>query len=413
MANSSYRPSFQNHSFYHGYWNGNWGGLGYGGYGRFGGPFGYGYGFGPWGYGGYGMGFGGLGFGGLGGYGGYFGYPLGWGLGAWGLGSLMYGSGYLGYSNPYYGGGGGGSFGGYNYSQPIPVDYGAQAAAVTTDTSQNPADAMLNDAIAAFKQGDYDAALDIVNRAITQYPSDAVLHEFRALVLFAKADYQQAAATLHSVLAVGPGWDWTTLSTLYPNVSVYTDQLRALEAFVRSHPQDGAARFVLAYHYITLGHADAAARQLSQVVQLVSNDKLANSLLMMLKPPSQGQGAQPGQPGQPAAEQPTPRPPEEATPTGPAVDPAKLVGSWKAAREDGSKFELTLANDSTFTWKFSQAKQKPQEFSGKYTLEGNVLALERKDGGSLVGQVSFDGDKKFKFKAVGGPPEDPGLDFAR
>ena len=41
-----------------------------------------------WGYGGFGPGWG---WGG-----GYWGRPLGWGLGAWGLGSLLYGSGYLG-----------------------------------------------------------------------------------------------------------------------------------------------------------------------------------------------------------------------------------------------------------------------------------------------------------------------------
>ena len=41
---------------------------------------------------------------------------------------------------------------------------------------------------------DYDAALDIVNKGIAQYPDDAVLHEFRSLVLFARQDYQQSAA---------------------------------------------------------------------------------------------------------------------------------------------------------------------------------------------------------------------------
>ena len=412
LANNNYQASFANHSFYHGYWNGN----GWGGFGRFGyGPFGYGgFGYGPFGYGrfGYGgFGYGGLGFGGLG----YFGYPLGWGLGGWGLGSLLYGSGYLGYNNPYYGGGGGGgSFGGYSYSQPIPVNYGSTGAATATDGT-NPADAMLNDAIAAFKQGDYDTALNIVNRAITKYPSDSVLHEFRALVLFAKGDYREAAATLHSVLAVGPGWDWTTMSTLYPSIAVYTDQLRALENYVRSHPQDGAARFVLAYHYTTAGHTDAAARQLEQVVQLVSNDRVAADLLRMLKPPAAGQSVA-GQPSDQAG--PTPRPPAETTaarsdqtqPAPKPIDPATIVGTWSASKPDGSKFELAVNKDSTFHWKFTQGKQT-NEFTGKYTVDGNVLALERKEGGALVGEVIPEGNGKFKFKAVGGPPDDPGLDF--
>jgi tetratricopeptide (TPR) repeat protein len=281
---------------------------------------------------------------------------------------------------------------------------------------------MLNDAISAFRQGDYDAALDIVNKAIAQHPSDSVLHEFRALVLFAKADYQQAAATLHSVLAVGPGWDWTTLSSLYASIQIYTDQLRALEAFVRNNPQDGGSRFVLAYHYMSAGHTDAARQQLQQVAQLVPNDRVAADLVKMLTPRDQ---TSPGSPGSVAAvpgQEVTPRPPTEEAPgtqpeaAGPAakpIDPAMIVGTWQASREDGSKFNLTIGDDSTFTWKFTPPKGKANEFSGKYTIEGNVLALERQEGGSMVGAVTPEGAGKFNFKALGAPQEDPGLEFAK
>lgn len=202
--------------------------------------------------------------------------PLGWGYGGWGLGGLAYNSGYLWYSNPYYDT----SYIGYNYAQPIPVDYSAPLA--VAGAQGNPADAALNAAVAAFKQNDYDAALDIINKAIAQYPTDSVMHEFRALVLFAKGDYQQAAATIHSVLAIGPGWDWTTLASMYPNIVIYTDQLRALEAFVRANPQDGASRFLLGYQYMTAGHTDAAARQFQEVVSLVPGDRIAGDMLKMI-----------------------------------------------------------------------------------------------------------------------------------
>jgi hypothetical protein len=89
------------------------------------------------------------------------------------------------------------------------------------------------------------------------------------------------------------------------------------------------------------------------------------------------------------------------------------VGSWHAARADGSKFELTLTKDSTFTWKFSPKGQSPQEFSGTYTVEVNVLALERKDGGSLIGAVTPGSAKAFNFRLMGAPPDDKGLDFGR
>lgn len=400
LAGNGYQPAFNNHPGYHGYWNGNYGfGEGYGGYSG---------GYGPgWGWG-MGRGYGGYGFGG-----GYGFRPLGWGLGAWGLGALAYNSGYLGYSNPYYGSGfGGGGGGGYNYSQPIPVVYGVQAP---VGTGQNSADDALNAAIAAFKQADYDAALDITNKGIAQFPSDSVLHELRALVLFAKGDYQQAAATIHSVLAVGPGWDWTTLASLYGNIAIYTDQLRALEGSVRSNPQDPGAHFLLAYHYMTAGHADAAVKQLQQVMTIVPTDRTAGDMLKMISAPQTAQTAEATDAG--PAQRPTPQPPVDTRPAATAeaapIDPAMLVGTWQAARDDGSKFELVLTPDSKFTWKFSIKDQKPQEFSGTYTVEVNVLALAKNDGGSLIAEVKPSSPKGFNFRLVGGPPEDKGLDFSR
>ena len=61
-----------------------------------------------------------------------------------------------------------------------------------------------------------------------------------------------------------------------------------------------------------------------------------------------------------------------------------MIGTWKASRPDGSSFVLTITDDAKFTWSFTQKDQAPQEFSGTYTVETNVLALERKDGGALT-----------------------------
>jgi tetratricopeptide (TPR) repeat protein len=283
----------------------------------------------------------------------------------------------------------------------------------------------LDAAIAAFKQNDYDQALDIVNKGIAQKPSDSVLHEFRALCLFAKQDYQQAAATVHSVLAVGPGWDWTTLSSLYADIGLYTTQLRALEAFTRQNPQDGASRFLLAYHYMSDGHPDAAVRQLEQVVKLVPNDRVASDVLKMLQAPANNPanpqtaaGQQPGEEPKPGLTEPVPAAvtpetrPADNEPAPPPIDKAKLAGSWKATREDGSQFELIIGQDDKFTWKFTNKGQKPTEFSGTYKIEKNVLALESKEGGSLIAGVTQE-DGKFNFKLLGAPPEDPGLNFTK
>ncbi len=367
LAGAGYRPSFYNHGWYHGYWNGHYGYAG-----------------------------------------GYWVRPYYWGLGAWGLGALLYGCGYLGYYNPYYALGDTNDV--YNYGQPIPVDYSAQTAAATaTEVSQNPQsdeaaptpnppEEQLDPAIAAFKKGDYDQALDLVNHGIQKSPADSVSHEFRALVLFATKDYKQAAATVHSVLAIGPGWDWTTLSSLYPSNDVYAQQLRDLESYVLDHLREGAAHFLLAYHYLTCGHVDSAVTQLKAVARLVPKDKVAADLLKMLSSPQDGDA--------PSAEQAQPQPAAKS------IDQATLVGDWQAARDDGSKFELVLTKAGTFSWKFSQA-EKHEDFGGTYSLESNLLVLQRKQGGALIGNVTPQQEGQFNFKMLGAPEGDPGLDFGK
>ena len=111
-------------------------------------------------------------------------------------------------------------------------------------------------------QGDYKTALAQVDQAIALVPNDTVLHEFRGLALFALGRYKEAAAADYAVLSAGPGWDWTTLSALYPNVEVYTEQLRALEQYAKSNPAASEAKFLLAENYLTCGYTDAAAAQL-------------------------------------------------------------------------------------------------------------------------------------------------------
>jgi tetratricopeptide (TPR) repeat protein len=398
VGSSHYRPSHYGHHRYHGYWNGNrrWGSGNYGGYNNY---LGYGYGNG-WGWG-LGSNYrGGLGFRSYGGYG----YrPLGWGLGGWGLGSLIYNSGYLGYSNPYYVNSGTTV---YNYMQPIPVSY--NTSVVVDDASVNSADAVLNSAVEAFRQNNYDQALDITNKGIAQYPDDAVLHEFRSLVLFARQDFQQSAATIHSVLAIGPGWDWTTMIGMYSDAELYTGQLRALEGFTRSNAQDAASHFLLAYHYMTCGHPDAAARQLQSVVSLMPNDRVAADILRMLEPPKPESE---NDLGTSATSTRTVDQSEEAAVK--PIDANTLVGTWSASRGDGSAFRLDLTGDGRFTWSFTPRDQAPQEFGGTYSVEQNVIVLERKDGGSLIAEVTPVDSGRFNFRLLGAAEDDQGLEFRK
>ena len=215
----------------------------------------------------------------------------------------------------------------------------------------------------------------------------------------------------------------------YTSTAIYTQQLRALEDFARQNPDDAASRFVLAYHYMSGGYQEDAARKLNEVVQLMPKDHVAAELLKMsqAKPADSGNAPQP-QPPETAAIQPgqvqpqvqpgqVPPAPTRPAPTGPAIDAATLIGTWNAKRDDGAAFTLVLNQDNTFSWKFSQPdgnqKDNTQQFSGKYTLEGDLLALERQEGGSLVAQVTQDKSGNFNFKLLGAPQQDPGLDFQK
>ena len=90
------------------------------------------------------------------------------------------------------------------------------------------------------------------------------------------------------MLTAGPGWDWATLCGLYPNVSVYTQQLRALEAYCGQNLSSAPARFVLAYHYLTEGHTLASLQQLKEVASLQPRDGLAPQLARQLDPSAAG-----------------------------------------------------------------------------------------------------------------------------
>jgi uncharacterized protein (TIGR03066 family) len=419
----------------HGNWNGNWSRPGWAGGGT---QWGGGY-WNGWAHGwanGYNRGFWNGGWGGYwhGGYGGYWGRPwyaapIAWGLGAWALGSVMYNSGYASYSNPYYEDGGD-TAAYYDYSQPITVinqqpDAVAETAAVASDpaaavdpavTAANvpPPSPEIQEGTAhmdlardAFKNGDYAGAMRELDVAIKALPRDAALHEFRALVFFAMKDYKQAAATLYAVLSAGPGWDWTTLSGMYASNSTYTDQLRELETYVKANPTAADARFVVAYHYLTCGHTEAARKQYEEVLKLQPNDQLSAQLLKLVG----------GDPTAPPGADPTPQPPDadDSAATDPAapadIDATKIVGKWTAKRKDGATFSLNLTQDNKFTWSFEQGGKK-QEFGGKYSVDGAVLVLERTDGAQMPGLVTL-ADNGFNFKLYGGPPDDAGLDFKK
>jgi tetratricopeptide (TPR) repeat protein len=391
-------------------------GFGFGGFGL---GFGLGsllgFGLGGWGLGGWGLGGWGLGGWGLGGYGGWgYGGWGGYGYSPWIYGPSIYDWGYANYYNPYYGNGYGMSGTTvlvqptvYDYSQPINTQSTPPAPSVTDQASTE-----FDTARDAFKNGDYAKALDQVDQAIRQMPNDAALHEFRGVTLFALGRYTDAAAPLYAVLAVGPGWDWGTFIGLYPTVSVYTEQLRALESYCRANPNSAAARFVLAYLYITQGSTSAAIQALKRVVSLQPKDAISQQLIKRLDPSYSPPAA-----SNPAIEAPAPAPAPASgaaalTPTSATGREGRFEGAWNAQPDQDTAITLTFLDQGRFTWKVDQ-KGRNHVLQGRVTSGNGLLTLAQDQGAPIVGNVTWTDESHFLFKVPGEAADQPGLTFSK
>ena len=173
---------------------------------------------------------------------GVYNYLPTWGVSnfaGWGLGSVASNWAYSGYTNPYYAtviaAQPAQTNVVYDYSQPINVTSPPPDASVAESNEQ-----VFSAARDSFKAGDYQRALDLTDQVLKQTPNEAVVHEFRALCLFALKRYDEAASVNYAVLTAGPGWNWSTMVGLYPDVDTYTNQLRALEAYARSNPSSAS-----------------------------------------------------------------------------------------------------------------------------------------------------------------------------
>ena len=189
----------------------------------------------------FGTGYGGYGYGSPYGYSamGVYNYLPSWGVSnfaGWGLGSYATTSLYSNYTNPYYAtvvaAQPAQTTVVYDYSQPINVTSTPPDASVAREHRAGVF------GCSRLVQGRRLCRAHSSSRdqVLKQTPDAAVVHEFRALCLFALKRYDEAAAVDYAVLTAGPGWNWSTLVGLYPDVDTYTNQLRALEAFVRTNP---------------------------------------------------------------------------------------------------------------------------------------------------------------------------------
>lgn len=350
-----------------------------------------------------------------------WGFWLSNGYNGWGLG-IGVGRGYFGYNysfpignyyNPYY----------YpvdyfpvveqqyfDYSQPLtgqsaPTDPGVEAMALADD---------------AFRNGDFKTALTAVDNAARLMPQNADVHQFRSLVLVALERYRESAAAAHAALVVGRGWNWDTLRSFYPTKEDYTAHLRAIEEYRSDDKTNAVGRFLLGYHYMMLGHSDAAGKELAAAVALEPSDRLSAELLSgitrttgkqyVYEPPVQSVPVESG------VKQPPPPPLPAKKTAGPQlIRTAKptMTGSWKASRADGTTVTLRLLNDGKFEWTASKAG-RTTTLAGTYTLkDGELKLVSSKGKKTLEGKLTPAGDGRFDLKLKWQDPQEAGLSFQR
>ncbi len=313
------------------------------------------------------------------------------------------------YQNPYFVSGSSG----FDYSQPVVIQNivsadatggNADATAQATAENQQAMD-LFNASLESFRAGKFEDALAKQDGALKIMPTDPVLHEVRALSLFALGRYKEAAAALNSLLAVAPGMDWTSMSNLWGNVDDYTASLRKLEAFVKENPSDPSAMFVLAYHYLVIGQTDAAIKALEEVVKLQPKDATAQRILSSLRPP-ETTAAKPETPDVPPT---APATTDKPTEDQPSTD---LVGTWTTMAGD-TAIMLTIDEESKYVWTATPPGKPPVELKGNLIASSDAIVLENEAQGSMIGRVTSGGPDKFTFTLRGMPPEEPGLVFER
>jgi len=322
-----------------------------------------------------------------------------WGVTAWSMGNWIFNSGYQHFHNPFPAppvvNHAGTTI--INYTRPItvvaadfpPGDEASEMAAAEK------AEAAMEDALAAFKQGEFATALIAVDRAISVVPGDPVMHEFRALVFFAMGRFNDAAGVLNPILASGPGWDWTTMTGLFNSQDDYIALLRKLEEHHQENPNSAAANFLLGYHYLVLGHLEQALELFEQSAKLEPTDTVSAGLRDLLR-----DSIETGE--EDADDTPPPAP----------VDPDKLVGTWVSTVADDGTITLVMTKEGSFTWSFDKTANNG-EMTGEFGIsDPNLLVLLAEDS-QMAGEVAFEDDSKLSFILAGGPRGDPGLTFVR
>ena len=167
------------------------------------------------------------------------------------------------------------------YSVPATATYPVSRPAPPTPDEQ--AREQVLAARRAFEQQNYQAALERMDVAVKLVPKNADARQFRSLILFAMADYKQAAAEAYDAVLLGPLWTWETLRSVYADKQLYTRQYRKLQTAAAARPDSLEVHFLLACHYLMLGHLQHGEAELVKVLQIKPGEPVSTRLLEVVR----------------------------------------------------------------------------------------------------------------------------------
>jgi hypothetical protein len=136
-----------------------------------------------------------------------------------------------------------------------------------------------SEALSAFREGDYRNAARLAGHASIDEPRDSNVHALLMLSLFAIGEYRPAAMEAHAVATLGKTPNWPAVYEMYGKIEPFTEQLRALEKYVRENASAPEGRFLLGFQYMMMGHPDVARVEFLDALKLTPRDQVAARLL--------------------------------------------------------------------------------------------------------------------------------------
>ncbi|HET6879487.1 MAG TPA: tetratricopeptide repeat protein [Pirellulales bacterium] len=125
---------------------------------------------------------------------------------------------------------------------------------------------LFNAALTLFQSGDYEAAIDRLNRVLDAQPDDGDALLLLVQCYFGLVNYEAAAEALAAALDAAPETDWEKYAgnykRYYGSPLRFAVHLRALERFVEQHPDRFEGHLLIGYQYGSLGQLDRALAEL-------------------------------------------------------------------------------------------------------------------------------------------------------